>query len=267
MSLGIGRIGHTGTLDPFASGLLVLCLGWVTRLAEYVAGRPKTYRGVIRLGERTDTDDRTGTVVARTDIGIGRDLDPGRVRAALDRQVGVIEQRPPAYSAKKLAGQRAHRLARAGAPPRLESRRVTIHRLDPIRIALPEIEFEIECASGTYVRAVARDVGDDLGVGGHLARLRRTRVGDLDVDRAVRVGPETTRPDLLAALEPPERAVERLPRIDVDDREADDLINGRPLDRTGPREPDVAALHDGSVIAVVRWRDGRLRPRKVFGHR
>ncbi|HEU0078306.1 MAG TPA: tRNA pseudouridine(55) synthase TruB, partial [Longimicrobiaceae bacterium] len=165
-ALRIRQVGHTGTLDPFASGLLLVCFGPATRLAEYLTPLPKTYRATMRLGEATDTDDRTGEVLARSDAW--RELTEAQLRAALERQVGEIEQLPPRFSAKKVGGERMYAAARRGEEVVRTAVPVTIYAIRVIRIALPEVEFEVECGAGTYIRAIARDVGDALGVGGHL---------------------------------------------------------------------------------------------------
>jgi tRNA pseudouridine55 synthase len=182
---GVRRVGHTGTLDPFASGLLLLCVGWATRLAEYLTPLPKIYRGVIRLGERTDSDDRTGTVIGRSDDW--RKLDAAAIRRVLEAQVGEIEQLPPAFSAKKLSGRRAYSLARAGGEVDLKPQRVTVRSIELRDLSLPDVCVEVACSSGTYIRAIARDVGEALGVGGHLAELRRLRIGEFSVDAAIQL--------------------------------------------------------------------------------
>lgn len=261
--LRVRRIGHTGTLDPFASGLILLCVGWATRLAEYLISLPKTYRGVIRLGVQTDTDDRTGTAVETHDgwKNLGRD----QVETALERQLGEIEQVPPAYSAKKLAGRRAYAVARAGSSLDLASQPVTIHRLSILELALPDVGIELECSSGTYVRAVARDLGASLGVGAHLAALRRLQVGGFRVENALRLTRDSRRDDIVDRLLPPETAVAHLERIDVDRASVIELIHGRPIAwYSGPSAGPIAVHSEGSLAAVADVRDDRLWPMKVF---
>lgn len=261
--LGVRRVGHTGTLDPFASGLLLLCVGWTTRLAGYLAPLPKAYRGVIRLGERTDTDDRTGTVIARSDgwSVVGEDS----LRGALHGQEGEIEQYPPAYSAKKLDGQRAYKLARAGTAPDLKASRVMVSRLSLVDYQPPDATVEIECSSGTYVRALARDVGEALGVGAHLRELRRTRVGGFSLSDSLRPTAETTRRDLSERLLPPKRAVDHLPQVQLDPDAVGRIRRGQQLDWHGAVEPGpVAALSEGRLVAIGEVFEGRFWPRKVF---
>lgn len=262
-TIGVRRIGHTGTLDPLATGLILLCVGWATRLAEYLTSLPKAYRGVIRLGVRTDTDDRTGTVLATHDGW--QSLERDQVEAALERQLGEIEQMPPAYSAKKFAGRRAHAVARAGSSPKLASRPVTIHRLSILDFALPDVGIEVECSSGTYVRAVARDLGTSLGVGAHLAALRRLSIGGFRVEDALRLSRDSRRDDIVDRLLPPEAAVAHLERVDIDRASVIDLVHGRPVGwRTGPLVGPVAVHSAGRLAAVVHLRDERLWPLKVF---
>jgi tRNA pseudouridine55 synthase len=260
---GVRRIGHTGTLDPFASGLLILCLGWATRLAEFLTVLPKAYRGVIRLGESTDTDDCKGKVIAR-DSG-WRGIDDRQVHAALDRQVGEIEQVPPAYSAKRVAGERAYAVARKGGKPELKTEQVIVSRLSVLDFTPPDIAVEIECSSGTYVRAVARDVGEALGVGAHLARLRRLRIGDFSVEDAVSLDRDPSREAILSRLIPPEMAVAHLQALEVGPASASALRHGRPIEASGKAGGSpVAVLWDGSLVAVAEPRGDMLWPRKVF---
>jgi tRNA pseudouridine55 synthase len=261
---GVRRIGHTGTLDPIASGLLLLCVGWATRLAEYLTGLAKSYRGVIRLGERTDTDDREGRV---TDASNGwRSLETEQVRRALDRQIGLIEQIPPAYSAKKVAGRRAYAVAREGGVPELRPQLVTISRIELLEYEPPDLSVEIECSSGTYIRSVARDLGESLGVGAHLRSLRRTRVGSFAVEDALRVERETPLEAIVDRLLPPEQAVGHMERADLDAGAAEAFRRGLPVEWNGPAlEAPMAVFLDDALVGIGATRDGCLQPRKVFG--
>lgn len=261
---GARRVGHSGTLDPFASGLLLFCVGWATRLAEYLIPLPKLYRGVIRLGERTDSDDKTGAVTGRSDEWRG--LDAALIRRVLEGQVGEIEQLPPAFSAKKLSGRRAYRVARAGGEVDLEPRRVTVRSIELRDLSLPDVSVEVACSSGTYVRAIARDVGEALGVGGHLAELRRLRVGEFRVEDAVRLDRDTPARELCERLRPPEDAVAGLVRLDLDVESVEAFLHGRPADWEGERlAGPAAAFLDGSLVAIVEQRESRIWPKKVFG--
>ncbi|MBW3535341.1 MAG: tRNA pseudouridine(55) synthase TruB, partial [Gemmatimonadetes bacterium] len=177
------RVGHTGTLDPFATGLLLLCVGPATRLSEYLTGLDKTYEATALLGTRTETEDAEGAVVSRDDRW--KALEPSEVRDAVAAMVGPMAQVPPAFSAKKVAGEAAHRRARRGESFTLEAVVVEVYAAELLEVALPEIRFRVRCSSGTYVRALARDLGESLGTGAHLTALRRTRVGAFPVDGAL----------------------------------------------------------------------------------
>lgn len=176
------RIGHTGTLDPMATGLLVLCLGQATRLVEYMAGHGKRYEGRITLGVTTTTDDAEGEVLESRPV---TRFSPADLEAALEAFRGAILQRPPAFSALKVDGRRAYDLARKGESPELQPRPVTVSRFVARMLSADEIAIDVECSAGTYIRSLARDLGEALGCGAHLSALRRTRVGSLDVQDAV----------------------------------------------------------------------------------
>ncbi len=239
--LGTRKLGHTGTLDPMATGVLVVCVGWCTRLARFVGDDDKSYEGVIRLGERTDTDDADGAVVATGDASTVTDE---ALAAAMSALRGDIEQTPPAYSAVKVDGRRAYANARAGREVVLAARPVTVHRFTRVGRVGDDVEFEADVSKGTYVRSLARDIGEALGCGAHLARLRRTRVGRFDL------GSATTLDDLAdldhprAALLDGERLVDFLPPMDLDERLASDMWAGR--------RPE---LPEGSPRGLVRLRD------------
>lgn len=259
------QVGHTGTLDPFASGLLLVCVGPATRLAEYFAPLPKTYVATMRLGEATNTDDHTGEVVASSDAW--RPLGREAVEAALAEQVGEILQVPPAFSAKKVEGRRMYDVARRGGVVDLPPVAVTVYAIRLISIDLPDAVFEVECGSGTYIRAIARDVGAALGVGGHLRALRRTRIGPHDVARAVPMDRLEEPERVAAALIAPADALAHLPRVVADARGEADVRHGRALPAppelhvTGP----VAIVSEGGdLLAVGESADGIVRPRKVF---
>jgi len=264
-ALGTRRIGHTGTLDPFASGLLLLCVGRATRLAEYLVGLPKTYVATVRLGTVTDTADPTGEVIGRSEGW--RDLDEETILAAFAGQLGRIRQLPPAFSAKRVRGERAYDRARRGETVELAPVEVEISRLDVLRIELPDIDFEVECSSGTYVRAIGRDVGEALGVGGHLTRLRRMKIGQHDVDAAVPVAKLDDPDAVRAAWLEPLAAVAHLPRLEVDGEALGRLRHGGAIAVHGeappPRAP-VAIVHRGALAAIGEVDRGRVRPRKVF---
>jgi tRNA pseudouridine55 synthase len=259
------RIGHTGTLDPFASGLLLLCLGPATRLSEYLTALPKTYRAVMTLGAATDTDDRTGRTLHTHDAW--RFTSSDDIRAALGALVGTIEQVPPRFSAKKVEGERMYVAARRGDEVDRAPARVTIYRIDVLDVRLPEVEFEVECSSGTYIRAIARDVGEALGVGAHLSALRRTRVGDHTVAEAVATDaladPERVRRALLSPLD----AVSHLPQLVLDEAEVAEVSHGRPVvmpPGAGANAAVALSSSMGELLAIGEVESGVVRPRKVF---
>ena len=259
------EVGHTGTLDPFASGLLLVCLGRATRLAEYLTGLPKTYVATMRLGEATDTDDLTGEVIASSDAW--RSLSAGAVEEALRAQVGTIQQLPPSYSAKKVGGERMYAAARRGEAVERKPVAVTIHAIRVLRVDLPEVEMEVECGAGTYIRAIARDAGEALGVGGHLRALRRTRVGPHTVDRAVTLDALGDADRVRAAMLSPLDAVAHLPRVVVDEEGIAALGYGRALPAAAdtPEHVPLALASAGGELLAIGERAGEvLKPRKVF---
>jgi tRNA pseudouridine55 synthase len=259
------QVGHTGTLDPFASGLLLVCVGAATRLAEYLTGLPKTYVATMRLGAATDTDDLTGEVVASSEAWRGLSVE--EVEAALRRQVGTVEQLPPVYSAKKVAGERMYAVARRGGEVERKPVTVEIHAIRVLSVALPEVTFEVECGSGTYIRAIARDAGEALGVGAHLTALRRTRVGAHDAARAVPLDALGDAERVAAALLSPLEAVAHLPRVTADAAGTKALSFGRPVPAPGdvPAGAPVAVASADGVLLAIGERDGDVvRPRKVF---
>lgn len=180
--VGQKKIGHTGTLDPMATGLLVLCLGDGTRLVEYMTGHDKAYDGQITLGVRTATDDAEGEVLETRPVPALSDQD---LRALEARFTGDLLQRPPAYSAVKVEGQRAYAAARRGDPLVLQPRPVRIHRLELRALAPDKLALRVECGGGTYVRSLARDIGEALACGAHLSALRRTHAGLFRIEQAV----------------------------------------------------------------------------------
>jgi tRNA pseudouridine55 synthase len=260
--LEMRRVGHTGTLDPFATGLLLVVLGRATRLAEYFSALPKHYSAVMRLGAATDTDDATGTVIAASDRW--RAVDTAALERAAMTQTGTIRQRPPAYSAKKVGGQRAYDAARRGEERILESVDVHVSALRITRVALPDVQLEVECSAGTYIRAIARDIGDVLGTHAHLVELRRERIGSFAVADAVpldALDPVRIR----AACIPPLEALAHLPRVAVDATAEAALSRGLAVPLAGPSPGGpVVASREGRLIAIAEVVDGMLQPRKVF---
>jgi tRNA pseudouridine55 synthase len=256
--LGTRRVGHAGTLDPDATGVLLVGVGWVTRLLRFLTALPKTYTGEIVFGTVTDTLDASGRVTETHDMS---GLSTESVRAAAAQFVGEIEQVPPMVSAVKVGGRRLHELARKGEEVERAPRPVTVHRFeveptdDPLVFAV-----EVECSSGTYVRSLADDLGRALGGGAHLRALRRTSIGSFDLEQASSI-------DDPLVLEPAE-ALRDYPAVRVDDSTSDDVRHGKVLDddRLGVTGagPWCVLGPDGGLLAVYqRYDPHRVKPTVV----
>jgi tRNA pseudouridine55 synthase len=254
--LSVRRIGHAGTLDPMATGLLVLGVGAATRLLGHVGGHDKTYDATIRLGQSTVTDDREGEVLTASSTA---GLDDDAVRAALVGQTGPLQQVPSSVSAVKVEGRRSYDRVRAGEAVDLAARSVTVHRLDVHRIRRPEpdlldVDVTVACTAGTYIRAIARDVGAALGVGGHLTALRRTASGPFSVERAAPV--EEAGAALVAGggdgfLPLPRAATTVFPTRTVTGEESRALSYGQRIPATGAPGLHAAVDPDGRLVALL----------------
>lgn len=238
------RIGHTGTLDPLATGVLVLCIGRTTRLAEYVQDMAKVYRARLRLGATSTTDDADGDILPLANATLP---DPARLVACLEGFLGTIDQVPPAFSAAKVSGHRAYRFARAGEPITLEPRRVAIYRITLLSYEESRLEIEVECGRGTYVRSLARDLGQRLACGAYVEALRRTRVGPFQVTNAVPL--DLTAQRAHAALLPSSDAVSELPCIELEPELITRLCQGQALPSSQIRL-GMASLYPESRVAV-----------------
>jgi tRNA pseudouridine55 synthase len=256
------RIGHTGTLDPFATGLLLLLVGAFTRATEHFHVLPKTYAAVMRLGVETDTEDPSGAVVSSSEAW--RDLDPAAVASEVAGLVGDHEQVLPAFSAKRVGGARAYDLARSGEAVELPAASITVHAARVTDVSLPEVSFEVQVSTGTYIRSLARDLGRALGCGAHLSSLRRTAIGPFAVAEAVApeaIGPATVNgPAWRSAA----AALEWLPRRALDESEASDVRHGRFLPTRSEQEGPIVLVHEGRLVAIAEAVEGNIRPRKVF---
>jgi tRNA pseudouridine55 synthase len=258
------RVGHGGTLDPMATGVLIIGVEKATRLLTYVIGSTKEYRATIRLGQSTVTDDAEGEVVATADAG---HVDDAGIAAALAPLRGDILQVPSSVSAIKINGVRSYHRVRSGQEVALAARPVTVSRLDLLATrragAHIDLDVDVACSSGTYIRALARDLGAALGVGGHLTALRRTAVGAFTLAEAVTLDELAERSDPVTMPLP--AAVSRcFPRRDATEDEAKILSHGGPLAPIGIPDPYAVFAPDGSVLAVVRERDGRARAEIVL---
>jgi tRNA pseudouridine55 synthase len=256
------RVGHTGTLDPFASGLLLICVGHATRVAEYLTDLPKTYRARARLDGRTLTDDDTSEILDASEAWRG--VSEAQVRAGLGAQVGEIMQMPPQYSAKKIAGERAYEIARRGDVATLTPARVRIYRIDVHEVDLPNVTFEVECSSGTYIRAIARDLGVALGTGGYLTELRRTRIGGHDVAQAVHLDELGEEARIRDAALTPAQAIEHMNAVELTDDEVRAIRFGQRIESHAHGDDLVRLMQGGNLIAIAQPVDGMLKPRKVL---
>lgn len=256
-ALRVRRVGHGGTLDPFATGLLVLLVGRATRLLPYLDGEPKVYAATIRLGAETDTDDGTGSVVRTAAVP-----DRAAVERAMRSLTGDVSQLPPAYSAKQVAGRRAHAAARRGAPLALAPATVTVHAWVAHAWRDDELDVTVTCSGGTYVRALARDLGRAAGSAAHLAALRRLRSGPFDVEAAATL-------DALrggtAAMLPPVAAVPSLPVVSLDPDSVRQVRQGRDVPAPAPGAERAALVdHGGALVAIAQRTGDRWHPRTVL---
>jgi tRNA pseudouridine55 synthase len=265
------KAGHAGTLDPLASGVLPVALGEATKTVPFVVEGRKAYRFTVRWGIETDTDDAEGRALATCTVRPTAEA----LRAALAAFVGTIMQTPPKYSAVKVAGERAYDLAREGEEVVLEPRPVDIARLDLIAVPDPDhAEFEAECGKGTYVRALARDLGRALGTYGHVVALRRTAVGPFSDALAVGIEALPQRTDDAAAvadasvLRPVELGLEALPKLTVSRADAARLASGQAVLLRGRDAPIasgwVSVSAEGRLVALAHAEQGELRPRRIF---
>jgi len=273
---GVRRVGHAGTLDPMAGGVLLVCLGQASRVSEYLMGLPKTYRATVRLGASTTTYDAEGDVVREGDYS---GVTEGALREALDGFVGEIMQTPPAFSAVKVAGQPAYRLARRGEAVVLKPRPASVYRIDLLRFQPPDVEFEVECGKGTYVRSLAHDLGEKLGCGAHLSALTRTAVGPFRIEEAVTVD------ELERGFEdgswqehvlPMDYGLLYIPAITLHIEDEKDIRHGQAVTLDEDRTETLPAIEDGilcrayaedgSLVGLIRYDGGTgmWRARKVF---
>ncbi len=248
-SLGIRKVGHAGTLDPMATGLLVVGLGRATRLLRFLGDLPKTYTGTIRLGVETTTLDAEGEVTRESPV----DVTDADIASAMSASVGESLQRPPAFSAVKVGGRKLYEAARAGETLQAEPRPIRVDRFQPVARDGDAVDFVAIVSGGTYVRVLAADVGDALGCGAHLAALRRTAIGGFSVEDA---SPPTEPGDLLSL----ERAVSHLPSLDLDVEEARVARNGSILGPAGIQGPYAVFGPDRTLIGIYRDDGPKGRP-------
>jgi len=260
--LGRGvKVGHAGTLDPFADGVLAVCVGPATRLADYVQSRPKRYAARVSLGAVSATDDPEGPITPTP--GAAPPLRQA-VEEALAAMVGEIQQSPPAHSAVHVNGNRAYKLARKGRELDIPPRPVVVHEIRLARYEWPVLEIDVRCGGGTYIRALARDIGKSLGVGGYCAALTRTEVGPFHLDQAKKVEALDVQNDLIGPL----AALEGLLQVTLTDEDARRIGLGQSVMLRQPAPSGQAAVlgASGELIAIANLEDDglTLRPDKVF---
>ncbi|MFA5708945.1 tRNA pseudouridine(55) synthase TruB [Mycolicibacterium sp.] len=256
---GTRKVGHAGTLDPMATGVLVIGIERATKILGLVAGASKTYTATIRLGRSTSTDDAEGELLQEISAA---DVTDEAIETAVAALRGDIEQVPSAVSAIKIDGKRAYQLAREGETVELAARPVRIDRFDVTAVrragTVVDVDVVVDCSSGTYIRALARDIGVALGVGGHLTALRRTRVGGFGLDQARTLEQLDQAPQLSYSLD--EACLLAFPRRDLTDEETLDTSHGRPLPAAGIAGTYAAVAPDGRVMALLEDRpSGRTK--------
>ena len=259
------RAGHTGTLDPLASGLLPITLGEGTKYSGYLLDADKAYRAVLRLGQRTTTGDAEGGVVEERPVAVTR----AQLDATIARFTGAIGQVPPMYSALKRDGRPLYELARAGITVERAARPVTISRIEIVSFDLPAVAIDVDCSKGTYIRTLAEDIGEALGCGAHLTALRRTRTGaasiadSISLERLQQLAPA----DLDAILFPMDRFLAHFARIDLDAAQTGALMNGQPVRTDHSVAPGMARVYapDGRFLGLGELdAEGELQPRRLI---
>lgn len=254
---GTKRVGHAGTLDPMATGVLVIGINNATKFLQYVTEGKKRYLATIRLGQSTTTDDREGDVLESYDWRLITDDD---IRTSLDSQIGTIMQKPSKVSAIKIAGERAYDLVRQGKEVDIPAREVTIYSLKILGIKrndFLDIDIDVTCSAGTYIRSIARDLGDSLGVGGHLVALRRTEVSPF-----VEADSQSIED---CELQPLVSSISKvMPSRVIDLAERNELSFGRALTKSDFSGPGIAITPDGEVAAIIENRDYGAQPLTVF---
>ncbi len=269
---GQKKVGHTGTLDPLATGVLVLCLGYATRLSSFLSDHSKSYWARIRLGTTTDTLDSDGEVTSTSgDVPQGLDAILGVVH----RYLGEIEQIPPMYSARKVGGKKLYQLARAGKQVDRKARSVTIHALEVDGFEAPDLDLKVTCSKGTYIRVLADEIGRELGCGAHVTVLRRTAVGNIGLDRCKTLDELITLSEggnIESALIEPNKALESMPGLSLSGDEALRFGNGNPANTVEEGE-EAGMLYravkgNGTFLGIGRWvaEESVLKPVKVFNN-
>jgi tRNA pseudouridine55 synthase len=262
---GIRKIGHTGTLDPLAAGVLPVCVGHAVRLSEYLTSDDKVYRAEITFGVRTTTDDAEGEIVSRQDVELKRE----EIEAVLPEFTGDVDQVPPHYAAIKIEGKHMYDLARRGTPFEAAPRHIRIERLTLLDWSSPRALIEVACGKGTYIRALARDLGERLGCGAFLTALTRTRCGAFSIENSVAFDQLNAAPDWRTFLLPPDAALQSWPAVQLDAHSTQRLAHGHAVHAPVSAATGTlvrAYASDGQFCAVLRVTgdNDELRPEKVF---
>jgi tRNA pseudouridine55 synthase len=253
------RVGHTGTLDPFATGLLIVLVGRATRLAQYLVGLPKEYTGVVRLGMTTTTDDHTGEPLHTSDTWSS--LSDADIREAMQSFIGQSVQRPPRYSAKSVDGKRAYERARRGEDFELEPQAIRVEVFELLSRSGPDLSIRTSVESGVYIRSLARDLGERLRCGAHLSVLRRTSVGRFQIADAVTLDDITGR---RATIRPARDAVAHLAQLQIDDPERAFVRQGRAIPAKSGGTGLIALLSGNNLVAVAESDGAMLQPSVVL---
>lgn len=261
---GVRRVGHAGTLDPIATGVLLVGVGRTTRLIEYLVGQPKTYEARLRLGQATNTYDTEGEVTAERPFS---HITSAAIETHLAPLRGQIEQRPPVYSAIKKDGQPLYKLARQGIEVDVPTRQVTIYALELLAHDAPLVDLRVTCSAGTYIRSLAHDLGQALGCGAHLTGLRRTAIGAFGVETAVSL-PDLTPDNLNDYLQPPDTAVSHFPQLILSREEAQQWQHGMSVSHRPdqPTDSELVRTYDenGRFLGISTAQADHWQPKKVF---
>lgn len=269
-ALGIKKAGHTGTLDPIATGVLAICLGQATRIAEYLLASHKGYEAELMLGVTTNTLDADGEVEETRPLPDEATLTPDALEPVLDQFRGPISQVPPAFSALKVNGRRAHALARAGEEVKLDPREVEVLSLTLTQCEPPQLAFSCEVSKGTYIRSLIRDLGEALGCGAHMTALRRTSVGPFLIQDTLTLEAIQEEPALAyERIIPMAEALHFMPRLALEPYEVGRLQNGLLVHRTKEIEPSGEGPHcvvdeEGELVALVEHKGGKWKIIRVF---
>lgn len=256
------RVGHTGTLDPIATGVLPVCIGSATKASDMLSAADKRYSAVMELGKRSDTLDAEGDILEKNPVNVTEN----EIRAVISEFVGEQEQLPPMYSAIKQNGKKLYELAREGIETVREKRHIRIYSINPIRIDIPYVTIDVHCSKGTYIRSLCDDIGARLGCGAVMTELRRTETAGFSIEEAYTIEKLDSLPDMAAAVKPTDMLFSELPEIRLNEKQERSIVNGVRMTWRGGREGQRYRLYgaDGSFLCVSEIREGRLVLIKSF---